>query len=211
MVIAGTQANLDPTAEKLLAAAEEAFARSGIEGASIRQINAIAGQRNTSAIRYHFGSKEGLLEALVERRMGELEAVRAEALDGLDAKSGGSDVRELVRVLVAPLAERVCRDPAWGCWVRVLSDLVSIRGLSFHPIWQRPYGTTGREIFRRLRAELGDLPDAIWRQRSADLLTWGTASLCERARALEAGRRPALGHTAFIDNLVLTASSALVA
>jgi len=70
----------DATADKLLAAGEEAFARFGIEAASIRQINAAAGQRNTSAVRYHFGSKEGLLEALIERRMGTLERERAAAL-----------------------------------------------------------------------------------------------------------------------------------
>ena len=201
----------EDTTERLLIAAEQAFARWGIEGASIRQINALAGQRNTSAVRYHFGSKEGLLEALIARRMGELEAVRVDALRELDSADRDATIPDLVGVLISPLADRVSREPAWGCWVRVLSELVSIRGLPFHPLWQRDQGRIPREVFRRLRIQLGDLPEPVWKQRSVDLMTWATASLCERARTLEAGRRPALGREAFARNLIETTSRALSA
>ncbi|MCP4006779.1 MAG: TetR family transcriptional regulator [bacterium] len=201
----------DATAEKLLAAAEEAFAQSGIESASVRQINAAAGQRNTSAVRYHFGSKEGLLETLIERRMGALERERAAALLRLDEETTAPSVELLVEALVRPLAERVCREPSWGCWVRVLSQLVSIRGHSHHRVWQGEHDRTSQKIFLRLRRTLPDLSDAVWRQRATDLMTWITSSLCERARMLEAGMRPPLGREAFIENLILTSSRALAA
>lgn len=199
------------TADKLLAAAEEAFARSGIEGASIRQINAGAGQRNTSAVRYHFGSKEGLLEALIERRMGVLDRERAASLARLDEEGRGADLEALVDAFLRPLAERVCREPSWGCWVRILSQLVSIRGQSHASAWQGEHDRTSREILRRIRRALPELPDPVWRQRTMDLLTWATASLCERARMLETGTRPPLGHAAFLENLILTSSRALAA
>lgn len=202
----------DPTAEKLLLAAEQAFARSGIEGASVRQINSLAGQRNTSAIRYHFGSKEGLLEALIERRMGALDRDRADALAlADDAPTSADRIERLVDALVRPLAERVCSEPSWGCWVRVLVQLVSIRGQSFHSMWQGDHDRASRAIFRQLRQELSGLPAPIWQQRAMDLMTWVTSSLSERARMLEAGVRPPLGREAFIENLVRTASRALAA
>jgi AcrR family transcriptional regulator len=206
-----SRAELDPTAEKLLAAAEEAFARSGIEGASVRQINSLANQKNTSAVRYHFGSKEGLLESLIERRMGALELERAEALALLDENSADPSVEDLIRVLVLPLAERVVREPGWGCWVRVLEQLVSVRGQSLRPFWRAGHNRTTREIFRRLRIRLERLPEPLWRQRTSDLMTWATASLCERARIVESGVRPALGNRAYLDNLVLTTSRAMMA
>jgi AcrR family transcriptional regulator len=200
-----------PTAEKLLAAAEEAFAKHGIEGASIRQINDLAGQRNTSAIRYHFGNREGLLEALIERRMGELEEERAALLAALDDSDALVVLDSLVEVLVSPLANRVVREPSWGCWVRILNQLVSVRSHSYQSIWQREHDRTSREIFRRMRQSLRDLPEAVWRQRTADLMTWVTSSLCERARLLESGTRPPLGRQAYVDNLILTTSRALSA
>jgi AcrR family transcriptional regulator len=201
----------DATASKLLAAAEAAFARSGIEAASIRQINEIAGQHNTSAVRYHFGSKEGLLEALIESRMGALEQERAALLVRLDEEGAPINVECLVEALVRPLAERVCREPAWGCWVRVLSQLVSVRGHSFDGAWQGEHDMTSREIFRRLRLEIPQIREPVWRQRATDLMTWVTSSLCERARMLESGARPPLGRDAYVDNLILTSSRALAA
>ncbi|MFP6654088.1 MAG: TetR/AcrR family transcriptional regulator [Myxococcota bacterium] len=199
------------TADKLLVAAEEAFAKSGIDRVSVRQINHLAGQRNTSAVRYHFGSKEGLLEALIEQRMGEVEEERASALEVLDATSSPMSVEDLIRVLVEPLASRVCREPSWGCWVRVLSQLLSIRGDAYQSIWQHEHDQTSREIFRRLRKKLSHLPKLVWQQRAADLRIWSTSSLCERARLLESGARPPLGRQAYIVNLVTTLSHALSA
>ena len=199
------------TATKILWAAEQAFSRSGITGASIRQINALAGQRNTSAIRYHFGSKDGLLEALISQRMGELEHQRARALKRLDLAKSEASVRELVEALVVPLAQRVCSEPEWGCWVRILHELVSTRGDAYQSVWQGQYDQTSREIFARLKRAMGDLPEEVWLQRVSDLMIWVTASLSERARILESESEAPLESDAYIENLVVTTSSALAA
>ena len=47
----------------LLQTAEALFARKGIDAVSLNEINKAARQRNTSAMHYHFGSKEGLVQA----------------------------------------------------------------------------------------------------------------------------------------------------
>ena len=51
------------TREKIISAAEQLFAEIGFDAVSLRQIAAVAGQRNTNVVRYHFGNKEGLLKA----------------------------------------------------------------------------------------------------------------------------------------------------
>jgi len=53
----------------LILAAELLFARDGIEGASLREIAAQAGQRNHHAVQYHFGSRDTLVQAVFDYRM----------------------------------------------------------------------------------------------------------------------------------------------
>ena len=55
------------TRERLVDAAEHVFASLGIEDANLREINRAAGQSNNSALHYHFGSREALLQAVVRR------------------------------------------------------------------------------------------------------------------------------------------------
>jgi AcrR family transcriptional regulator len=89
-----------PTArDRLIDSAEKLFAERGIGAVSLRQINLAAGQRNVAATHYHFGSKEGLIEAVIERRMEGINARRLELGEG----SGGSDyIRLLARVYGDP-------------------------------------------------------------------------------------------------------------
>jgi AcrR family transcriptional regulator len=54
---------------QIIQAAEKLFAENGYEGTSIRHIAAAAGV-NVSMISYYFGSKEKLIEALFEERIG---------------------------------------------------------------------------------------------------------------------------------------------
>jgi AcrR family transcriptional regulator len=51
----------------LLDAAVLLFAERGLRGASLREINEAAGQRNTNALHYHFGDRDGLIRALTAR------------------------------------------------------------------------------------------------------------------------------------------------
>jgi len=66
--------------EVLLDTAERLLGEKGIEGASMRQIAAEAGQGNNSVVQYHFGSKTGLIVTLAER----LVEGFGRALDGVE-------------------------------------------------------------------------------------------------------------------------------
>ena len=59
-------------------------------------------QRNKSAARYHFGSREGLIEAVVAARMGPVNQRRLEMLAAYDARPGEPSLRDLVAALVVP-------------------------------------------------------------------------------------------------------------
>src|ERR1700757_4705681 len=64
------------TKEQLVTTAERLFAVHGIDSVSLRQICAEAGNANNSAVQYHFGSKDRLLQAIFEYRIPHLMAPR---------------------------------------------------------------------------------------------------------------------------------------
>ncbi|NEW30224.1 TetR/AcrR family transcriptional regulator, partial [Nocardia cyriacigeorgica] len=59
------------TRERLLAAAERLLLESGYERVSIRAVCAAA-EVNPAAVHYHFGSKQALVAALLQSRLGPL-------------------------------------------------------------------------------------------------------------------------------------------
>lgn len=67
------------TKQKILDAAQYLFARKGFEGTSLRDITGMAGV-NIASINYHFGSKEALLRAVLERKLIPLNQIRMERL-----------------------------------------------------------------------------------------------------------------------------------
>lgn len=95
-----------PTAnrqDRILDAAEAAFAELGFAGTSLRHVVQAAGV-NLATVYYYFESKEGLMEAVLKRRFGPL---RAEHLDGLRAAetaSGGRPLKvdQILEVMLRP-------------------------------------------------------------------------------------------------------------
>src|SRR5690606_16402397 len=95
---------------------------------SLRVVQQESGQRNKSAAQYHFGSRDGLIEAVLATRMGAVNERRRELLDaidrddrelGADGDTGdrASRLRRLVEALVRPVAEQTIMVPE-SCWAR---------------------------------------------------------------------------------------------
>lgn len=80
------------TCGRILDAAEALFAAQGFDGTSMRVITSRAGV-NLAAINYHFGSKQGLFEAVFHRRFAQLNAARTVVMDGLEAQAQGAPIK----------------------------------------------------------------------------------------------------------------------
>ena len=93
----------DRTRARLITAAERLFAKNGLDAVSVRDITAAA-KANTAAVHYHFGSKRGLVEAILEARAAEVGRRRGEILDGVEAAPAPT-LRDVVAALVIPTAE----------------------------------------------------------------------------------------------------------
>lgn len=90
--------------DRILLAAERLIAERGPE-VPLRDIAIAAGQRNNSAVQYYFGSRDGLIDAVVEHRMPALEARRLELLADHEAIGDAHDPRVLVELLARPMLE----------------------------------------------------------------------------------------------------------
>jgi AcrR family transcriptional regulator len=55
--------------EQIVRAAERLFAERGVDGVAMREIGIAAGNANKSAVQYHFGSKDQLVQAIFEYRL----------------------------------------------------------------------------------------------------------------------------------------------
>lgn len=124
-VSAGTRA-------KLLAAAERLLLTERYEDVSVRAICVAAGA-NPAAVHYHFGSKEALIAALIEDRLGPLWA------EGLAAATATepSSVPAVLDAVLAPFVE-LAADPMGRLHLRLLAGLIlRRRPMSWQHQWFR--------------------------------------------------------------------------
>ena len=94
------------TRSALIEAAERLFAEAGVEAVSTRQIGAAIGALNTNVVAYHFGSKEGLIEAVFRHRLPAIDRLRSELVRKLDAAGQSDNLSALLRAFALPLFEQ---------------------------------------------------------------------------------------------------------
>lgn len=145
--------------ERMIVAAERLFAERGIGEVSLREIGAAAGQRNNGAAQYHFGTKAGLVRAIVEHRMRPLNERRLQLLAELDASGRGEDLRALVEALVQPLVESLARPRTH--WARFLAQALDEPGLEVLGDLERPEMAGLRQVVSRLERALRGVPPAL--------------------------------------------------
>ena len=193
------------TRDRLLDEAEYLFARGGIAGVTTREITEAAEQRNTSAISYHFGSRDGLLLALLARRGGPVDDRRAELRDRLEQHP---PLAALVECLVEPYCDLLGSAPGRS-YLRIVAQL---RGR--FAVWRVESDAATTKGLARILDEIEARPAvsaALRRERVVAMIMVMTASTAERARTLDEGLEPDLSHEDFVRNLVQMCSAMLVA
>ncbi|MGD9705211.1 MAG: TetR/AcrR family transcriptional regulator [Acidimicrobiia bacterium] len=198
-----------PTRELLLDAGRRIFAEVGAFQAPLKQIVEAAGQRNTSALHYHFGGREGLLTAIIDHHNTAIEEERRELLDRLEAEGRASDLRSLVEAVVIPFS-RMLRDDEGRQFLAVVAQLADL--FDRWDIESDRTPTQALRAFRFIEAALDRSLDAELRhERVTRFLELVTEALGARARLLARGRRPRLATGPFLANLVDMAVGALAA
>ena len=155
----------------MLAWAERLFADVGINGVSFREIAAAAGQKNHFAVQYHFGTREGLIQAIFEHRMFEMEPIRQRLLQQARDEGRLDDTRALAEIVYLPQLELRDDDGRHAYAGFLAQYLMRTRSRRFGEF----SATTPphlAETLARLRARLDHLPEAAAQRRlvSASLM-----------------------------------------
>lgn len=179
---------------------------------SLNEITAASGQLNRSAVRYHFGTRDGLVRALVARSMTPIDAERTALLDHLEATRKQLDPREAVEVVIGPLARQL-RTLKGRRYLRLCGQTLN------HP----KYTADAREALsanqsiartiRHLAPLLIRLPPAIAAERASQVVGFIVRTLADQARLIDADPPPRtpLPENLFTANLIDTSLAMLTA
>ena len=202
------------TRRKLVDAATRGFAEQGVFAASLIEITRRAGQRNRGALHYHFGSRMGVLCAVLEehadilaRREGEL--LQAALLTPPD------DLRSVVEAIVRPAAELAESGWRGRCVLLIIAELAEEDPSSLDGEVNAVLAKTGgHAVYALLEDRMADLPPEVVVERLSLATGFILRAVADRVRALARHRRagrPQLGHEEFVTNLVAMVAGALAA
>ncbi|ERT08347.1 bacterial regulatory s, tetR family protein [Lyngbya aestuarii BL J] len=104
------------TKEQILNAAERQFALFGFAGASLRAVTRDANV-NLAAVHYHFGSKEELFKAVVQRVAEPIVREQMRHLDELENFDPNPSVVDIVQAFVARPLEMILKQRGESCYV----------------------------------------------------------------------------------------------
>lgn len=122
--------NPESTKQQLIAAAETLFAERGIEGVSLREINSAAGQKNSTALQYHFVDRRGLVRAVLAKHTPDVDVARHAMLDEYE-RVGRDDLRELAAALVRPSAAKLADHDGGRAYLQVNAQVLNRPELRF--------------------------------------------------------------------------------
>jgi AcrR family transcriptional regulator len=140
------------TRQRVLDTAEQLFADHGIDAVSIRDITGAA-KVNLGAINYHFGSKDNLIVAVVERRIAPASRERLRALEALEGTPGAKppSLEAILEALFRPAVEQSMKEAQGG---RTFAKLMARSFVDPHPAVEKTMHRYVGEVARRFDAAL---------------------------------------------------------
>jgi AcrR family transcriptional regulator len=169
----------------LVLAAERLFAEHGITGVSLRQVVHAAGQKNMSAAHYHFGSRDGLLRAVMALRMSRINSCRSQLLSRAPVSPAGHDLRFYVEAFVLPLSDQLAPRPEGNYCLRFLEQYRHFP-TDYELLLQLE--PTAFEMAAQIRRLLSYLPPRIVETRLKNALSMIVAALAAAEEAISAGK-----------------------
>ncbi|MDJ0363478.1 TetR/AcrR family transcriptional regulator [Rhodococcus sp. H29-C3] len=160
--------------DALLTAAERLFAERGAY-VSLRDIAIAGGHRNNSAVHYHFGDRQGLIGAIVRRRLTSVEATAARLLTTAEDR----DTHTLTDILVHALLEATKQQGAthYFRFLEVMRSQVKI--------WPADEGSAWSTITQALAQQLRNGTEYERASRISSMATTLFALLADYERSQE--------------------------
>ena len=112
------------TRKSIIDTAERLFAERGVESTSLLEIAKATGQKNRSALQYHFTNKDGLLNAVLDKHAESISRARSLMLDALEDRDSYT-LYELVEALVLPMASQLDNEDGGRAFLKIHSQLMT--------------------------------------------------------------------------------------
>ena len=198
------QSRSDATKQSLMRAAEKLIADRGIENVSIRDIVSAAGQKNESALQYHFGNLQGLITALHAVRDAEIQARRSALIEAALAETPSPSLRDICKLMVAPTFELARSSPGYRRYVKAFGHEITLAEGTALAMANRKGGESALRTGVLLREVLTHLDTAAFERRMDGALRFVSAAMVNHARQRNAFRSPEaeLFFSSLIDALV---------
>lgn len=170
--------------------ARRLFAERGVDGVTVRDIAAAAGQKNHGAVGYHFGTKEALVREIVAEGAIVIDDRRNRLLDALEASGGPITVREIVDILIFPSIGVVSQPGEEDNYVRFITMLnMSHRDLFLDALDNR-WNSGFLRCLAHLRKLMPPMPASAVNQRFVFLGAYLRSVLAVRQTVLADSTRP---------------------
>lgn len=173
-----------PSAGRLKNAAQRLFASRGIDGVTVRDIAAAAGQKNPAAIGYHFGSKDALIRELIIDGAKIIDARRNAGLDALEADDGPISIAQIVDILVYP-SVNLAADGETDTYNRFLRMLVMSHSELFRDALGDRWNSGYQRCLKHLRKRMPPMSRTLQNQRFVFLESYLGGVLCARETRLD--------------------------
>ena len=191
--------------QALLDAAAVLMDERGVDNVTVHDISQASGHRNRSAVQYHFGSRDAVIQAVISRTMDPIDAERNLLLDHLESTGATLTTRGVLEVVVRPLARQL-HTPEGRRYFRIGAQLIN------HPRFMtdaRDAITVNTSITRcaaYLLPSLDHLPVPIAVERTSQVTSFIIRACGDQSRLMDSDppARPVLSVEDFTVNLVDT-------
>jgi AcrR family transcriptional regulator len=191
----------DETRELLMRAAEHLVSVQGIENVTVRAIIQEAGQKNESALQYHFKNRDGLLSAIHEDRNAQVKELRGEMAKELLAGEQ-LKLRELCRLMVMPSFELARKDEGFRQYVSGFGPGIAHSSRPADRVFDHARADAAAALLEQLRGHLSHLTDALFRMRLDSTVKFVALTMSDQA-AIPRGLAGKQGEL-FVSNLIDT-------
>ena len=167
---------------------------------TVREINALAGQRNPSALHYHFGSRDGLVQAILGAHQAAMDDELRRRLDELESRDAVT-IRDVVEAAVRPLARKL-ESESGRDFLRILPQVLDV--VSDHLRRGATLGGSDQpsRTLTLLDGCIAELPRAVRQERLVAYSLTLTSLFAERALLVESGDPPGLEHEQFVHHVL---------
>lgn len=142
--------------DAILKAALRLFGERGIETVSTAEILQVAGQRNQTALQYHFGSREGLYAAILQEYLAPIDDARVALFATAGEAQASLDL--CLRVMVEPLIEVALKGEDGIAYLRFLRQFTARPGFELTTLWRRLNYPGMVRLIAELDHHFGPLP-----------------------------------------------------